>query len=63
MSGEQLQDFIRDEMMWTQQEFSAYIGVAANSVTRWVKGTYPVPLWVVRIVELKREVVRCSKPQ
>lgn len=41
----------------TQREFAARIGVASNTVNRWVMGTIEVPPYAAYVVELLRERV------
>lgn len=54
MTGRELQAFIREELLWSQEQFAKYIGIGPSAITRWIHGIYPIPGAVVRLVELLR---------
>ncbi len=44
---------------WSQAEFARRVGVAPNTVYRWMAGLLPMPLWLTSYLDMALMVRRC----
>ena len=52
-----------DTLDWSQAEFARQVGVAPNTVYRWMAGTLPVPAWLTGYLDMAVTVRRCVTHQ
>ena len=54
-NGEWLKESL-ERLDWTQKKFAFVMGVSENQVSRWVKGTSPVPQYATKYVEVMLKI-------